>query len=609
LGLPILFNTSEFEFGDATMGGLSILDVEKSTETQNIPVVSSGSQPRKVSPVENTPEETKKETSKEIRLEEETPEEDEPEEETPEEGKPEEETPEEDEPEDSPNEVLKDTRKNSPKGEPGDKDRDCPFRDSPIYRKVYVYPNYGDVENGWSGEILSHEGKDLSTLPRWPYLDIDARSRNESRAHYNIKSNNVQYATELLVREIMINPKSCLRTYDPEEATLFYVPYLPSVEHHIGSDRQMDYSTSPYGQAIMDITDKGDFAGWEKHFGLTSKYWKRRGGSDHILVFSEPMHGLYHPRSKRGNFHFIHSQKQLKPPIVISVELSTTFIRMYPKCAAKNILVPYPNTDGNWFNGAYEKQAEELRETANVTTVDSSVALPAERELAATSLSDARPVAQFYSAGNHGTCSKLRKAMQQDYRKCSSSFPALSKKLHATNYALGMRFSTFCPCPGGDSPSAKRHYDALIAECIPIILSSDFVWPFTNEFDPDIGLDPSEFSLRLKAQDYDTALLNSTTCQPIDESRPGFQVYLESISVEEIQRVREGVEKARKLYAWYKYDSDLPENPLREGILPDGGTAHEIVKMLADRAAGAKWPACEEELTHDHGPDARQFNC
>lgn len=490
-------------------------------------------------------------------------------------------------------------------------DTDCPFRDSPIYRKVYVYPNYGDVENGWYGDILSDAGKDLSSLRRWPFLDLDEQSRNASRGHYSIYSQNVQYTTELLVREIMIHPNSCLRTYDPEEATLFYVPYLPSVEHHVGHDAKTDYNTSPYGQAIMDIIDKGDYTGWEKHFGLTSKYWKRRGGSDHILVFSEPMHGLWHPRNRRGNFHFIHSQKQLKPPIVISVELSTTFVQMYPKCAAKNILMPYPNTDGRWFNGQFEKDAWELaKNAAMVPANSSSVALPAERELSLTHQeSEAKPVAQFYGAGSHGTCRKLRNAMTQDYRRCSPSYAALSTKLQSLNYALGMRLSTFCPCPGGDSPSAKRHYDALIAKCIPIILSYDFVWPFTKEFDPEIELDPSEFALKLNADDYDDALLNTSTCKPIDESKPGLQNYLESISAEHISQLRKGVEKARVLYTWYRFDANLPDNPLRDGILPDGGAAKELVKMLAARASGARWPACEEELKQDRGRDPLQFKC
>jgi hypothetical protein len=166
----------------------------------------------------------------------------------------------------------------------------------------------------------------------------------------------------------------------------------------------------------MEILDNQNYEPWETTFGLTSEYWKRRGGSDHILVFSEPMHGLFHPRSKRGHYHFIHSQKQLTPPIVFSVELSASFVQQYPQCSRKNILLPYPNTHGGWYNG--------------------DQAIP----------STNRTISQYYSAGNHGTCTKLRKAMQDDYRSCSPSYKTLQKQ-NAMPNAVGMRKSIFCPCP------------------------------------------------------------------------------------------------------------------------------------------------------------------
>jgi hypothetical protein len=490
-----------------------------------------------------------------------------------------------------------------------DPDANCPFRDSPLYRKVYVYPTYGQVDQGWSGPILSDAGRNLTALQPWPWLRWERESKKNATSHYDIDGQHVQYATELLVRDIITHPDSCLRTNNPDEATLFYVPYLPSVEHHQGSKRINDMSQSLYGQAIMDILE-GKYQAWEDQFGLTSKYWKRRKGADHILVFSEPMHGLWHPRSRRGNFHFINSQKQLDPPIVISVELSTSFVEMYPKCAAKNILVPYPNTDGRWLNGYFEKEAAELLDKANVTVTSSQAALPAERKLSEKADPSARPVAQFYAAGNHGTCTKLRRAMQKDYKQCSASAAMLKSKLSA-KHAVGMRHTTFCPCPGGDSPSAKRMFDALLAGCIPIILSHDFVWPLTNEFDPLIPLSPLDFSIRLLAEEYDQEKLDESSCLPKNTTSPGLQIWMDGIPESEIQRLRKGVEMARDLYGYYKprADGSLPDNPLREGVLPDGGAAHALVKALADRASGVRWPACKEELKKPRETDPRQFKC
>lgn len=475
-----------------------------------------------------------------------------------------------------------------------DNDADCPFRNSSIYRSVYVYPSFGEAD--WKGAILSSTNV---TTP-WPWLELERQSRLNGTSHYDIDSQHVQYSTELLVRELLTNPRSCLWTTDPEAATLFYVPYLPSVEHHRGNKYTLDYEYSPYGRAIMDILVDKNYTAWESTWGLTADYWRRRNGSDHILVFSEPMHGLWHPRFKRGSFHYRHSQMQLTPPIVVSVELSTSFVEMYPNCAAKNILMPYPNTNGRWFNGWYDDQVAQL-----LLSSKAEAALPNEPDKAA------RPAAQYLNVGIHGTCKKLRRALTNDYRACSRSYTEWHAN-QTSDFALGLRISTFCPAPGGDSPSAKRMFDCLFAGSIPVIMSHDFVWPFTKEFDPSLTLDPLDFSLRYQSGDIGGVRLNHSTCQPLNASQPSLDGKLATLTTTEIQRLRSGVTKASELYSWYKSRRDLPENPLRDGVLPDGGAAHALVAALEQRASGARWPACAYELEHlpypDRG-DPNKFKC
>jgi hypothetical protein len=48
---------------------------------------------------------------------------------------------------------------------------------------------------------------------------------------------------------------------------------------------------------------------------------------------------------------------------------------------------------------------------------------------------------------------------------------------------------------------------------------------------------------------------------------------------------------------------------LWENILPDGGTAHFLVASLAERAAGVRWPECEQELKLPRGNDIWKFKC
>lgn len=534
----------------------------------------------------------------------------------------------------------------------------CPFRDSSLVESIYVYPTPGTAE--WHGDILSDHAKKGHPIPDYPWVATDQRSRSSGVGPYETTSQLVQYNTELLVRDVLTHPNSCLRTDDPERATLFYVPYLPAAEFHNGTLLMGGYEQSPHARALQATIADGDYSGWEQTFGLTARYWKRRGGADHIMVYSEPMHGLWHPRSKRGNFHFIRSQYQLRAPIVVSVELSTTFVDMYPMCARKNILMPYPNTDGRWFNGALDREtATALAAVGLHRASDSPAALASEvelerRQLAAAAGDDAdaaaaadaaqgrnvtgrppRVMAQFYKAGNHGTCSGLRRSMSNDY-KCTPS-GRLAAQHGLKNFVHGYRHSTFCPCPGGDSPSAKRMYDALLAGCIPVILSHDFVWPFTAEFDrtspslsaaaaaaaattttgADAGtadrlvedddhsspktiavLDPKDYSIRLQASDHATAHFDKT-CQRTEDGdgkARDLQSVLDAIPEEEILRLRRGVARAADAYSYYEARPDLPDNPLREGTLPDGGAAQILVRALEERASGRLWQDCQREL-------------
>jgi hypothetical protein len=473
-------------------------------------------------------------------------------------------------------------------------DIDCPFRDSPLYRSVYVYPT-PDFTNSRTGEelhrhnpIYSPNGGDGGLLNPYPWLHWDNVTKTDGWGHYDVGSQMGQYTLELIVRDIMTHPNSCLATSNPEEAKLFYVPYLPSMEFHKGRLFVSDYSTSKYGKAIYDALE-GDYDGWEKLFGFTSTYWKRNNGSDHILVWSEPLHGVSHPKMKRGNFHYINTQRLLRPAIGIVVEVSTTFVEMYPRCSAKNVLVPYPNPDGKWLNGKFDQEANELRDNEAIE----------------------RPASYWYSSGNHGTCANLRKVMQADY-KCTPSYNTLKSNGRLPSYSLGMRLSNVCPCPGGDSPSAKRHFDSILAGCIPLILSHDFVWPYTKEFDPDMNLDPNAFSIRLVAGDYsDPFYIDNCTAK--HNGGRGLPYVIESLlkNATEIERLQKGVKHAADLYSFYRRDSGISDNPLRDGILPDGGAAHALLKALAARIGGKRWLQCEQELASlpSNTPEVKSFKC
>lgn len=502
------------------------------------------------------------------------------------------------------------TAQKSPTNDPpanaaaADDDADCPFRNSSIYRSVYVYPSPGDQE--WTGSILTDHGR-LLTKDSWPWLKIDEQTRYNETNHYHVTSQHAQFSTELLVRQILTHPDSCLRTHNPEHAKLFWVPYLPSVEFHAGiRGPPPSHQTSVYASAISNAISGRDYSDWKRLFGLTDEYWKRRNGSDHILVFSEPLQGLQHPKGKRGSFHFCQTQAQLDAPIIISVELSTTFVEMHPACAAKNILLPYPVTDGRYFNGGWGRQAAALLANNGANEV---VGVSATQEL---ENDNKRPLSVFFRAGLHGVCTPLRVSMTKD-GKCSENWKR--QKSLTKDYRLGMRLGTFCPCPGGDTASAKRMFDAILAGCIPVVLSHDFVWPLSNEIEPGNAhsLDPADFSIRLPALEYWDRKYNEE-CTLINASDISLVQYVERIPRQEIARLRQGLQTAADRYSYYPRSTGLVENPLRDNVLPTGGAAVALISALEERASGAKWPACQAEhaersMADPHTPEPDQFKC
>jgi hypothetical protein len=86
---------------------------------------------------------------------------------------------------------------------------------------------------------------------------------------------------------------------------------------------------------------------------------------------------------------------------------------------------------------------------------------------------------------------------------------------------------------------------------------------------------------------------------------------MERIPAAEIERLRQGVRRAAQVYAYYQQREELPDNPLRENTLPDGGATQALVGALAERASGKMWPECEQELkVMDPAKDnVNQFKC
>ena len=277
--------------------------------------------------------------------------------------------------------------------------------------------------------------------------------------------------------------------------------------------------------------------------------------------------------------------------------------------------------------------------TDDFGTASASTLTSRKSNASATPYRQQRPLLQYYQAGNHGTCRKLRMVLEQNY-KCTKEAQVYldfsrrhSSSDMTSSYVIGYRKATFCPCPGGDSPSAKRFFDALHAGCIPVILSHDFVWPFLvskKESLLDTIKSEEEFSIRVDAQEYlnpkfdrQCGIIANTTSFPVNRTANAstasamaastaaaqdLQSYLTTIPNERIQALKSGVDVASYHYAYYKRGKNLPNNPLRDGVLPNGGAAHALVDELGERALGVLWPACQNEREQTRAMEKDKVN-
>ena len=91
-----------------------------------------------------------------------------------------------------------------------------------------------------------------------------------------------------------------------------------------------------------------------------------------------------------------------------------------------------------------------------------------------------------------------------------------------------MAGSLFCACPEGDSPSAKRQYDAILTGCIPVIVSDDLMYAYSTENQGT--LNPADFSVQLSEKS-------------VVESQPGLLKQLAAFSDDQVLALRAGVQR------------------------------------------------------------------
>ena len=441
--------------------------------------------------------------------------------------------------------------------------------------KVYVYPLPGHL----APVRLAEEARRNKTL------------------HICQKCILEQFSLEYVVTDFLT--QFCGRTNDPEEADFFYLPLIRDAEYRVTLDHNNKAvkgnrrAPSQAEEALLAMM--GDFRGrgsqlrkpestlWTSYFNVTDKWWNRRGGMDHILVMPAPVTNLRHEGGMRGFFHYM---MHLHTPIFLNVEYSRSFVNEYPVCATrKNIIMPYPTTDPQHFNGKLHSDQVDRHSLI------------------------------YYAGGMHGECVGIRRAIRQvmmNGTKITSSHITPKYRSNQQEREHGMRSATFCPIPIGDSPSSKRMYDVIHFGCIPVVLSDELVYAYSNFSGGP--LDDLQYTIRLPQSiiQFPTGYLLKKFGSPkarklfghlpdgtslwtmLEESAklPSMEegIYinplvhiLRMVSPQNLKILRRNLAEVEKYYRYYALDKEMRIIPTANKKLPDGGAIEMFARMLSKR--------------------------
>ena len=427
-------------------------------------------------------------------------------------------------------------------------------------------------------------------------LRVAEEARRNRTLHVCRKCILEQFSLEYIIYDFFT--QFCGRTNDPSTADFFYIPMVRDAELRWLMEKINPRNRPPFPAevALLELLEKNSTLRLKEYFNISDHWWLRNQGADHIigifsnysyitsiirnLVMPAPVTNLRHERNARGFFHYM---LHLRNPIFVAIEYSRSFIEEYPFCSRhKNILVPYPTIDPELFSNRWTVPPVEANRSALI----------------------------FYSGGLHGDCMQVREALHQIIRNSTGMKGIVQKRtLNMARRESGFSSSTFCPVPIGDSPSSKRMYDVLNFGCIPVILSDDLVWAFSN-FSGG-SLDPSMFSIQLPQSvvQYSAQYLlkkyskiqfgilpkSGTSFRDLlSDSLVSGGEYIEGkyvnpliqillrIPYEDILFLRENVRNVAPLFRYYRMKA-MNRIPIAHHMLPDGEAISELARLLDQR--------------------------
>jgi len=261
--------------------------------------------------------------------------------------------------------------------------------------------------------------------------------------------------------------RSPLRTRDPKEATLFFLPYDSGVEGYMTADGNYQGAGNAMAYSMLELLRK-------------SEEFQRFQGKDHFMV-----HATSFVTQGMGN-KLKHLYAYMANSTIISFEtLPSTLL---PDGMKHVQAIPFTSVF-HYHQSRFSIPAVDYLAEGHSHHRPYFVALFAAVHTNMPSSNKLRKnMTHVCQESNHNRADPVYKSLRVKYDKlCVHQAIEGNRNLPKLHHIIeAYKRSVFCLMPQGDSPVRRGIFDAMLAGCIPVIVSgivdvmSQYDWHFTN---------------------------------------------------------------------------------------------------------------------------------
>ncbi|KAF3486568.1 hypothetical protein F2Q69_00056314 [Brassica cretica] len=234
------------------------------------------------------------------------------------------------------------------------------------------------------------------------------------------------YAVEGRFIMEMEKSRTKFRTYDPDQAHVYFLPF--SVTWLVSYLYEYNFDVEPLRTFASDYI---------RLISSKHPFWNRTSGADHFMLACHD----WGPLTSKANEDLFN----------------------------KSIRVMCNANSSEGFNHAKDATLPEIKLYGGE--------VHPQLRLSKTLMTSPRPHLAFFAGGVHGP---VRPILLDHWKQRDPDMPVFEYLPKHLNYYDFMRSSKFCFCPSGYEVASPRLIEAIYSECIPVILSVNFVLPFSD---------------------------------------------------------------------------------------------------------------------------------